>query len=886
METVSRTSPYGHRDRWSSMLRWVMVLVVTCGCDGYLTVDGAEEAEPPSRSPAGEEGSRSGAGGNPGDSSGSEGRADDRTERDVPEEGDVKSAPYRVLTNADYVNTIRDVFDVDPSAVIDLPEDEPIAAGLHFLGNTRKRVGRDAARRYAEASRRVVDAIDLERVFGCRPEGESAARACVEQFLADAGERLYRRPVTEAQRARLLAIYESARSEREASWREASRLMIRAMLQSPLFIYHIERGTEEKVEGVVPLTGHEMAARLSYFLWRGPPDRELLEAADEGELATAEGIAGQVERMLGDARLRRTMRAFHEQWLHIGRLDEVTGKKADPQWGESLKWAVRESLARWTARLYREGGTVSRLLTGAEFPVNRRLATLMGIDPSTIASSFEPSRYDEEARRRRAISVNFLGRDDDGEHELIEQAEAGVVARASWNNLSGTSGTVDGLVDDRGESTGAFIDYVGNRGGRIDGRSSFDDPDQRLMHGQLAAYKRSPITVSVGDLPESVTAGGYDLYLYYDAKSGERKNPARTFSFRVNGETKKGYYGQKSFYDLGEQFVEGKPERHGNYVVFRGLDRGRLQIQTYVAREDIPGMWDREEICQKIPNPDQDGSEKSTCCRFTRDGHELDGRLFCNHCGNCYGKVKAHNNRKKAYYNRTRLAGLQIVARRSPARQQYDRMTFEPVEIAERRSGVLTHPAFLAAHAHAGKSSPIFRGVAVLRQMMCQRLPDPPMNLEVPEPSEDATTTREKVASITDSPDCQGCHSRINPIGYGLEHFDAIGRYRERDSGEPVDDSGAIMPGLDWSSPVLGGSVAKESFEGVEQMTEALGRSEAVAKCLALQWYRYAMRMTETTFDQATFDAIYETFRRSDYRLDALLEAIAVSRAFRYKSAE
>ncbi|HEX3997361.1 MAG TPA: DUF1592 domain-containing protein [Pirellulales bacterium] len=110
---------------------------------------------------------------------------------------------------------------------------------------------------------------------------------------------------------------------------------------------------------------------------------------------------------------------------------------------------------------------------------------------------------------------------------------------------------------------------------------------------------------------------------------------------------------------------------------------------------------------------------------------------------------------------------------------------------AEHRAGVLTHPYLMASFAHSRETSPILRGVFLARGVLAVSLRPPPVAV-VPLSVElqPTLTTRERISLQTNSANCLVCHGIINPLGFTLEHFDAVGRYREKDNGKPVDATG------------------------------------------------------------------------------------------------
>lgn len=113
---------------------------------------------------------------------------------------------------------------------------------------------------------------------------------------------------------------------------------------------------------------------------------------------------------------------------------------------------------------------------------------------------------------------------------------------------------------------------------------------------------------------------------------------------------------------------------------------------------------------------------------------------------------------------------------------------------ADKRGGVLSHPYLLAANAYTSESSPIHRGVFLTRGVMGMFLKPPPDAVApVPPDLHPNLTTRERVTMQTKPATCQTCHTVINDLGFTLEHFDAVGKYREKDNGKPVDATGGLF---------------------------------------------------------------------------------------------
>jgi hypothetical protein len=152
------------------------------------------------------------------------------------------------------------------------------------------------------------------------------------------------------------------------------------------------------------------------------------------------------------------------------------------------------------------------------------------------------------------------------------------------------------------------------------------------------------------------------------------------------------------------------------------------------------------------------------------------------------------------------------------------------VELPAERAGPLTHPALLAATAKFSETSPVLRGVYVLEQLLCQHLEPPPQELDVtPPPLDETMTTRERWEAHSSDPQCAGCHQLIDPIGFALEEFDALGQHRLTENGQPVEIEGGL--------PSLG----IDELSGGRELSEALAGAPELGRCFAQQWTRFAL---------------------------------------------
>ncbi len=192
------------------------------------------------------------------------------------------------------------------------------------------------------------------------------------------------------------------------------------------------------------------------------------------------------------------------------------------------------------------------------------------------------------------------------------------------------------------------------------------------------------------------------------------------------------------------------------------------------------------------------------------------------------------------------------------------------------RQGFMTQGSWTTATSHPDRTSPVIRGKWVLGNMMCQSVPDPPIDVMgvVENDPNDGLTIREEMAQHLTDPSCASCHEGMDNIGLALEHFDAVGNYRLNYSDEvPVDATGAFAS--------LG------SFDGAIELSNALASDPSVPKCVVQKTLIYALgrNWEYDDGDLATLAEAEDRFAASGYRFTELVEAIAMSGPFRYRRA-
>lgn len=192
---------------------------------------------------------------------------------------------------------------------------------------------------------------------------------------------------------------------------------------------------------------------------------------------------------------------------------------------------------------------------------------------------------------------------------------------------------------------------------------------------------------------------------------------------------------------------------------------------------------------------------------------------------------------------------------------------------ASQRAGILTQPSILTIIAKPNQSSPVLRGKFVRERFLCQPLPPPPANLVIIPPEvKPGATTRERFAEHDKNPACAGCHTLMDPIGFGFEHYDGMGKFRTTDQNLPVDATGALS-----DSDVDG------TFDGAVELAKKLAQSKAVKECVATEWFRYAFGRGETQDDSCSLTAAKKAFGGAQYDMRELLVALTLTDAFRFR---
>lgn len=329
----------------------------------------------------------------------------------VPD-GVAETNRFRRLTLDEYDRTVSDLLGFDAGLVsVDFPEELPTLTGYFARGDLRvtdRLIGelQNAAGRLAE--RLVASAEAYASVVGCTTEDA----ACRDSFLSSFGLRAYRRPLTDADLTRYRVLFDAAGEAIGSGnpFRDGVQLAVEAMLQSPHFLFRVERGSGETDEFGERITGYEAASRLSYMLWGSTPDDSLLAAAAAGELSTAEGVAAHARRLVDDPKVATRVKDYHSRWLQLGAL---SGGGKDPEIFPQYSADLLSSMLAETDRFVEEttlngAGSLSALLTAPYMFVDARLAALYGIEGDFGAELQRVELSPEDPRAGLLTQGSFL----------------------------------------------------------------------------------------------------------------------------------------------------------------------------------------------------------------------------------------------------------------------------------------------------------------------------------------------------------------------------------------------------------------------------------------------------------------------------------------------
>ncbi|HEY2414258.1 MAG TPA: DUF1592 domain-containing protein [Pirellulaceae bacterium] len=307
----------------------------------------------------------------------------------------------RRLTKTEYGNTLHDLLGVDAAIAGGLPDEVSGEGYLNSLSPLQ-------LEHYLAIADKVLDQIlaregapptDMQRrLFGEPPALDADARLTAREIARSLARKAYRRPPAEAEIDVLLEVFDLGR-QNNLSYGGSLRLMLKAILVSPQFLFITPAEEAQPDAEIVRLDDYQLASRLSYLLWATMPDDELMALADSRKLNEPPILQAQVKRLLEDSRSRALFDGFGAQWLG---LNDLAGKTFDtsqfPQMTGQMRSAMYDEARLVFDSIVRENRSVMSFVDCDYTFLNETLATIYGLEGSVTGSEMRRVTLSDDNR--------------------------------------------------------------------------------------------------------------------------------------------------------------------------------------------------------------------------------------------------------------------------------------------------------------------------------------------------------------------------------------------------------------------------------------------------------------------------------------------------------
>ena len=748
----------------------------------------------------------------------------------------------------------------------------------------------------------VAGRVGIWNRFLKEPEDPSQFDAELHNRIRWFLRRAFRGPVEQATIDRYVK-YAASKIEEGSSFEQAMKKIASAAMSSPLFLFRAPRPAEE--------ADFELATRLSFFLWNSIPDENLLALAEQGKLSDPEVLSETIDRMLRDQKVERFLDSFPAQWMQ---LENVLAATPDPQ---KYRYYSFDKTFPASVQMLVE----PLVLFDAVFVEDRPVIELVNPDfgyqsdflQTWYTENLNPPPIDQQAieqennrRIERKQELNQAILQIKQENAAIEQPLRQAILAARKLDAD-----VVGLPDLKPmavwEFDGSLEDEIGGLHLKPNGKVEFEDGSVILNRSYLLSEK-IPVDLrqkslevrfqlnnldqpggglmgiqGPGDFFDTIVIGERKPRQWISGSNGFSrtddfpKSSEETvrddwihlvMTYEDNGTTRL-YRNGKSFGGTYRKGAATFPKdnssvifglRHlpagGNRYLNVRIDRAQL-YNRQLSDEEVEiafqgnGQYVSDDELVTAMSAEQRQRHASLNEKLSQQTQEL-------------AKVPAptdinqmRDQRQKEFDNRMR--------------SKLRSTTFRRVTLKDPRyGGVITNAAILSMTSGPKRTHPIARGAWII-EVIFNDPPPPPPN-DVPplneEQSDENLTIREKFAVHRENPDCAGCHSRLDPLGFALENYDIAGRWRDRyENGREVDASGTLLKTY--------------QFDSVTQFKESLvAEDERFARALIRHLLRYAVGRELQPSDSIAVDQILESTQGDNYRLQGLIKAVALSPTF------
>jgi len=665
-------------------------------------------------------------------------------------------------------------------------------------------------------------------------------------WLEPLGLMLFRGPLLPQELELYQRLIETVIEQEGGTQQEAMRWTVEAILQAPRFVYLVELTEAERevdLEADDARRGagrlslppqqaqYELAARLSYLVVGGPPDEELLLAAAGGRLHDEDTFQAQLDRLLDDPRSEQRAIEFAKDWLNLDRLQWLQpGRHRYPHWDPALARDMQaESLLYFRQLALEQQRPLSELFNTRRVWASPRLAAWYDL----------PWDFEHAAEQH----LHFTSPDDPLRIEQLKLPQTEADRPAVLYRFELDPDRPDTVADESGFEP------------RID--LAIQSPEQ-VRWGADGLEILRPTTISSRAVPDRLLtsiaeADAFTLEVWLRPSQPNQTGPARIVSFSGGSSVR-------------------------NFTL--GQDGGRYSVRLRSTGTNTNGM------------PDLAGEPDSLSTWLTHVAfvRHPGGRteLFVNGLLQNEGVAAGRLDNWDASFplllgneasgDRPWLGTLRRLAiypRALPSDEVRARAVgMLPLDTAERaeRGGLLTQGSLLTIG--GDEASMVTRGLFVLQDVLHSRVGNPPPGVDTtPKPSEPGLSQRDMALARLADASCRGCHVKFEPLAFGLERFDGLGAYQERDEhGNPLAETGQLL---------FPGEGESRHFASIEQMMDLLAASHRVQWGLTRKLVQFAIARPLTAEDRADLEIIHRRAWQAGGGYRELLTAIAHSRLLR-----
>lgn len=736
------------------------------------------------------------------------------------------------------------------------------------------------------------------------PAADSDLRTEISQRMTMFLRQAFRRAV-DAEMVGRYTDYAVSQTKRGLSFTDTMKKTASAVMSSPMFLYQF--ASEDPAD-----RNYELASRLSFFLWGSSPDAELLRLAESGELSRTEVLEKTIARILADPKIERFLDTFPAQWMQLENVLSATPDPAKARLFSADKnnpastHMVLEPLLLFDA-VFLENRPISELIKPAFGYQSDFLRTWYYSDLKPpvpdVTKILEENQANEALSKSLTAAIQKTRAERDA---LIDPVKARLLAArqpatgggkpvdlkpfAAWDfgdSLKDTVGSLhlrakgkvsqqDGLtvleknaflqsenlpIDLKAKTLEVWckVHNLGQSGGGlmgIQGRGDFFDTivlGERKRGHWISGSNGFARTEDFPDsFPEESPMQDLHLVMVY-AEDG-------TTTLYRNGKPYGSPYrkGSATFLKNESSVIFGV--RHlpggGNKQLSVSLAKARLYNRALTADEVAAsslgsGYIANEEVVRALP-PEQ--RTQAETLRKALEQSELALKAVPKPRDPGETRKEAARNYDREILDKLRLTTFSRVAATDP-----------------RYGGVITTAAVASMTAGPDRTHPIARGAWIIEVILNDPPPPPPNN--VPPLKEDDSakdlTIREQFAEHRKNPDCAGCHSRLDPLGFAMENFDLTGRWRDKyENGRKVDASGTFLK--------------KYPFGGIVDFKESLVKeNRRFATAFTGHLLRFALARELSPADSLAIDSIVSKTEGENFRMRSLIREIVLNDAFR-----